>query len=145
MEEHASVYYIERKPKKLKRGRPGNEATKLASQARIVTSSYSYLVSQAISFAERGRVWSHCNYQVVTKSADLIGHITFLPWRQLDGCSMTRPFLSLRRVWLARLIVTLSQETELHSPGTALQLPVLQSMPLPPACHRQEHQYISPI
>ena len=36
---------------------------------------------------------------------DLIGHIQFLPWRQLDDCSMTRPFLSLRRVWLARLHV----------------------------------------
>ena len=38
-----------------------------------------------------------------TKSADLIGHIKFLPWGQLDGCSVTRPFLSLQRVWLARL------------------------------------------
>ena len=37
------------------------------------------------------------------KSADLIGHIKFLPWGQLDGCSVTRPFFSLRRVWLARL------------------------------------------
>ena len=36
------------------------------------------------------------------KSVDLIGHIKFLLWGQLDGCSMTRPFLSLRRVWLAR-------------------------------------------
>ena len=27
-----------------------------------------------------------------TKSADLIGHIKFLPWGQLNGCSMTRPF-----------------------------------------------------
>ena len=24
------------------------------------------------------------------KSADLIGHIKFLPWRQLNGCSVTR-------------------------------------------------------
>ena len=37
------------------------------------------------------------------KSADLIGHIKFLLWRQLDGCSVTRPFLSLWRVWLVRL------------------------------------------
>ena len=37
------------------------------------------------------------------KSTDLIGHIKFLLWRQLNGCSMTRPFLSLRRAWLARL------------------------------------------
>ena len=29
-----------------------------------------------------------------TKSADLIGHDKFLSWRQLDGCSVTRPFLS---------------------------------------------------
>ena len=36
------------------------------------------------------------------KSADLIGH-KFLSWRQLDDCSVTRPFLSLRRVWFARL------------------------------------------
>ena len=35
------------------------------------------------------------------KSTNLIGHIKFLLWRQLDGCSMTNP--SLRRVWLARL------------------------------------------
>ena len=27
------------------------------------------------------------------KSADLIGHIKFLPWGQLDDCSVTRPFL----------------------------------------------------
>jgi len=26
----------------------------------------------------------------------------FLPWQELNGCSVTRPFLSLRRVWLAR-------------------------------------------
>ena len=39
-----------------------------------------------------------------TKSANLIGHIKFLLWKQLDGCSVTRPFLSLERVWLARLI-----------------------------------------
>ena len=38
-----------------------------------------------------------------TKSADLIGHSKILSWGQLDGCSVTRPFLSLRRVWLARL------------------------------------------
>ena len=29
-----------------------------------------------------------------TKNADLIGHDKFLSWRQLDGCSVTRPFLS---------------------------------------------------
>ena len=28
------------------------------------------------------------------KSVDLIGHDKFLSWRQLDGCSVTRPFLS---------------------------------------------------
>ena len=28
----------------------------------------------------------------------------YLPWGQLDGCNVTRPFLSLQRVWLARLI-----------------------------------------
>ena len=27
-----------------------------------------------------------------------IGHTKFLPWGQLDGCSVTRPFLSLQRV-----------------------------------------------
>ena len=32
-----------------------------------------------------------------TKSADLIGPDKFLSWRQLDGRSVTRPFLSLRR------------------------------------------------
>ena len=35
------------------------------------------------------------------EKVDLIGHIKFLPWGQLNGCSVTRP--SLRRVWLARL------------------------------------------
>ena len=33
-----------------------------------------------------------------TKSADLIGHIKFLPWGQLNGCSVTRPFLSAKGV-----------------------------------------------
>ena len=37
------------------------------------------------------------------KSADLIGHSKILSWGQLDGCSVTRPFLSLQRVWLVRL------------------------------------------
>ena len=32
------------------------------------------------------------------KSTDLIGHIKFLPWRQLEGCNMTRPFLSAKGV-----------------------------------------------
>ena len=31
--------------------------------------------------------------------------------RQLGSCSVTRPFLSLRRVWLARLCKTIVQET----------------------------------
>jgi len=26
----------------------------------------------------------------------LIGHSKFLPWWQLDGCSMTKPFLSVK-------------------------------------------------
>ena len=38
-------------------------------------------------------------WQQSTESVDLIGHIMFLPWGQLDGC---RPFLSPWRVWLAR-------------------------------------------
>ena len=32
------------------------------------------------------------------KSADLIGHSKFLPWRQLDDCSVTRLFLSAKGV-----------------------------------------------
>ena len=32
------------------------------------------------------------------KNADLIGHIKFLPWWQLDGCSMNRPSLSAKGV-----------------------------------------------
>ena len=32
------------------------------------------------------------------KSTDLIGHIKFLPWGQLKGCNMTRPFLSAKGV-----------------------------------------------
>ena len=33
-----------------------------------------------------------------TKSVDLIGHIKFLLWGQLDGCSVTRPFLFAKGV-----------------------------------------------
>ena len=33
-----------------------------------------------------------------TNSTDLIGHIKFLPWGQLNGCSVTRPFLSVKGV-----------------------------------------------
>ena len=29
---------------------------------------------------------------------DLIGHIKFLPWRHLGGCSVTRPFFSAKGV-----------------------------------------------
>ena len=39
--------------------------------------------------------WCNCTpwQQMRSKnSTDLIGHIKFLPWRQLDGCSMTWPF-----------------------------------------------------
>ena len=33
------------------------------------------------------------------KSVDLIGHSKFhQPWRQLDGCSVTRPYLSAKGV-----------------------------------------------
>ena len=38
-----------------------------------------------------------------TKSTDLIGHTKFLPWWQLGGCCVTRPVLSAKGVWLARL------------------------------------------
>ena len=34
----------------------------------------------------------------MTMDADLIGHIKFLPWGQLDGCSVTRPLLSPKGV-----------------------------------------------
>ena len=32
------------------------------------------------------------------KSADLISHSKSLPWQQLDGCSVTRPILSVKGV-----------------------------------------------
>ena len=32
------------------------------------------------------------------KSTDLIGQIKFLPWQQLEGCNMTRSFLSAKGV-----------------------------------------------
>ena len=32
------------------------------------------------------------------------GHDNYVPRRQLGSCSVTRPFLSLRRVWLVRLL-----------------------------------------
>ena len=32
------------------------------------------------------------------KSADHIGHSKFMAWRQLDHCSVTRPFLSVKGV-----------------------------------------------
>ena len=35
---------------------------------------------------------------VLMKSPNLIGHIKFRPWQQLDGCSMSRPFLSVKGV-----------------------------------------------
>ena len=40
-----------------------------------------------------------------TKSLYLIGHGSILPWWQLDGCSVTRPFLSLQRVGFVRHII----------------------------------------
>ena len=40
-----------------------------------------------------------------TKSTDLGVQSKILPWQKFDGCSLTRLFLSLRRVWLARLIM----------------------------------------
>ena len=43
-------------------------------------------------------------------------------WRQLGSCSMTRPFLSLRRVWLARL------KTPHNSPSTEKGLAGAQSL-----------------
>ena len=33
-----------------------------------------------------------------TKSADVIGDSNFLMWQQLNGCSVTRPFLSVKGV-----------------------------------------------
>ena len=33
-----------------------------------------------------------------TKSVDVIGDGNFLMWQQLNGCSMTRPFLSVKGV-----------------------------------------------
>ena len=41
--------------------------------------------------------------EIYTESVDLIGHSKFLSWQQLNGCSVTRLFLSLRRVWLVKL------------------------------------------
>ena len=32
-----------------------------------------------------------------------------VPHRQLNGCSMTRPFLSLRRVWLVRHVFLIKE------------------------------------
>ena len=49
------------------------------------------------------------------KSADLIGHIKFLSWQQLDSCSVTRPFLSLQGVWLARLWVMWKTHPHTHT------------------------------
>ena len=50
------------------------------------------LVSQATPFTERGRVWSHCSWRVVTKecnyrTAQLDNHLLSM-WR--NCCSMTR-------------------------------------------------------
>ena len=45
-------------------------------------------------------MWRNCTlwqWMWSTESADLFGHIKFLPWRQL-GCSVTRPFLSAKSV-----------------------------------------------
>ena len=55
-----------------------------------------------------------------TKSADLIGHIKFLPWQQLYSCSVTRPFLSVKGVACetrrhARFIFIVSEKVEVLS------------------------------
>ena len=60
---------------------------------------------------ERGSDWSH---QVLASSQDPLLGGRGLGMRlikdfkanqgQLDGCSVTRPFLYLQRVWLARLV-----------------------------------------
>ena len=40
-----------------------------------------------------------------SKSVDLIGPSKFLPWRQLNGHSMTRPFISVKGVaWETRVL-----------------------------------------
>ena len=58
-----------------RRARAGHETSKDDARAR----------SRSIS-----RPHASCAL-LSTKSVDLIGHITFLPWGQLDGCSVTRP------------------------------------------------------
>ena len=47
------------------------------------------------------KLWHNCTpwRQIwAMKSTNLISHIEFLPWRQLDGCNVTRPFLSAKGV-----------------------------------------------
>ena len=48
-------------------------------------------------------------YNYVTCLADYLTAMVnnCVPWRQLSSCSVTRPFLSLRRVWLAILSLSL--------------------------------------
>ena len=48
-----------------------------------------------------------------TKNMDLIGHIKFLLWRQLDGCSVTRPFLSEKGV-VCNTAIYYTPDPELH-------------------------------
>ena len=75
-------------------------------------------------------LWCNCypwQRMQSTKSTDLIGHSKFLPWRQLDGCSVTRLFLSLWRVWLTRL-----NRYEDHN--TCWQYTLSDDSPLSPPC-----------
>ena len=43
-----------------------------------------------------------------------------IPWQQFGSCSVTRPFLSLQRVWLARLAkqLAMSMKMRLHNSDT---------------------------
>ena len=55
------------------------------------------------------------------KNVDLVGHIKFLPSNNLMfvGCSVTRPFFSLQRVWLARPELVM---ISMHLPLTLLNV-----------------------
>ena len=42
-----------------------SELTKVGHQLHVCIREICLIVSQATPFVERGRVWSHCDYQVV--------------------------------------------------------------------------------
>ena len=68
-----------------------------------------------------------------------------VPRQQLGNYSVTRPFLSLRRVWLARLHYIVCMLTDVFSRGESLLLHTAQPTSPPPSATVQGEASSSPI